>query len=95
MHPLDPALDLDGCRDRAPPADDHPLLSLGMHGHTVRLHGARNPKLLIRRVGNHPQRPLAAPAVDGLPSLDAFELFVEKVCKRWRRGPDAQIRKPP
>ena len=95
VHALDPARDLHRSRDRAPPADDHPLLRLGMHGHTVGLHRAGNAKLLARRVGNHLQRPCSAPAVDSLPSLDALDLLVEEFCKLWLRRTDAQIRKPP
>ena len=94
MHPLDPALDLDGARDWAPPADNHPLRGLGMHGHAVGLHGAGNPELLIRRVGDHPQRAVTAPAADGLPALDALDLLVEECGKLRLRHTDSQIRKP-
>ena len=53
VHALNPARDLHRSRDRAPPADDHPLVHLGMHGHAMGLHRAGNPELLVRRVGNH------------------------------------------
>ena len=83
-----------GAREPTPPADDQPLLRVGMHRHAVGLHRAGDPQLLVRRVGEDPQVPIASPTVDRLPSLDPFELRVEEFWKLRFRRADAQIREP-
>ena len=65
-----------------------------MHGHAVRMDRARDAILLVRRVRDHPQFTLAAPAVDRLPALDPLHLLVEERGERRLGRPDAEIREP-
>ena len=95
FHALDRPVDPHRGRRRAPPADDHPLLGVGVHDHAVGFHAARNPHLLIRRVGQHLEESRSAPSIDALPVLHALDLPVEQRLELCLRPAHPQILEPP